>query len=159
MNTKTMEGLVGASSNMELFHTPMRVYKEARSRGDTATMERAMGYAGQFAERAEEYKAKASEGLEEETRAAREKEKLEREEAARKRREEGEKLDGMSDGSKSLESDIVEISEEGKALLKEKMSLESGISDEAGSTEPGDMSSGPVGDSPGAAGKEEVFKK
>lgn len=45
MNTKTMEGLVGARTNMNLMNTPMRVFKEARRKGDTATMERAMGYA------------------------------------------------------------------------------------------------------------------
>ena len=57
MNTKTMEGLVGARTNMNLLDTPMRVYKEARRKGNTATMERAMGYAGEFSGKAEEYKA------------------------------------------------------------------------------------------------------
>lgn len=42
MHTKTIEGLVGASTNVNLLNTPMRVFKEARRRGDTATMERAM---------------------------------------------------------------------------------------------------------------------
>ena len=32
MNTKTMEGLAGAATNMNLMNTPMRVYKEARRR-------------------------------------------------------------------------------------------------------------------------------
>ena len=60
MNTKTMEGLSGASANMKLVNTPMRVFREAKRRGDTATMERAMGYAGQFFNKAEEYKNKAT---------------------------------------------------------------------------------------------------
>lgn len=47
MKAKTMEGLVGAKTNMDLLNTPMRVYKEARRRGDMATMDRAMDYAGQ----------------------------------------------------------------------------------------------------------------
>ena len=59
MNTKTMEGLVGARTNMNLLNTPMRVYKEARRKGDTGTMERAVGYANDFSDKAEEYKAKA----------------------------------------------------------------------------------------------------
>ena len=43
MNTKTMEGLVGARTNMRLLNTPFRVYKEARLKGDTGKMEQAMG--------------------------------------------------------------------------------------------------------------------
>ena len=41
---------------MKLMNTPMRVYKEAERRGDTAVMERAMGYAGDFADKAEDYR-------------------------------------------------------------------------------------------------------
>ena len=41
MHAKTMEGLVGARTNMELLNTPFRVYKEARLKGDTAKMEQA----------------------------------------------------------------------------------------------------------------------
>ena len=88
MNTKTMEGIVGANTNMNLLNTPMRVYKEARRRGDTGAMERAMGYAGECAERAEEYKAEAEEGMEEDAREAREKAREEFEKAIQKRREE-----------------------------------------------------------------------
>ena len=44
MHTKVMEGIVGARTNMDMVDVPMRVYKEARRKGDTATMERAMGY-------------------------------------------------------------------------------------------------------------------
>ena len=62
MNTKIMEGLAGASTSMNLLNTPMRVYKEARLKGDTATMERAAGYVGDFAGRAEEYKTEAYKG-------------------------------------------------------------------------------------------------
>lgn len=73
MNTKTMEGLVGARTNMNLMNTPMRVFKEARRKGDTATMERAMGYADEFSGKAEDYKAEADKGMEEDAREAREK--------------------------------------------------------------------------------------
>lgn len=38
MRTKTMKGLVGAKTNMNLMNTPMRVYKEARQKGDSETM-------------------------------------------------------------------------------------------------------------------------
>ena len=65
MNTKTMEGIVGARTNMNLTNTPMRVYKEARRKGDMAVMERAMGYVHEFSDKAEEYKAKAHDGMKE----------------------------------------------------------------------------------------------
>lgn len=88
MHTKTMEGLIGARTNMNLTREPMRVYKEARRKGNTAVMERAMGYVHDFEDRAYEYKDKADEGMKEEARENREKEKLEREKALEERREE-----------------------------------------------------------------------
>ena len=88
MHTKTMEGLIGARTNMNLMNTPMRVFKEARRKGDTETMERAMGYVGDFSDKAEEYKAEADKGMEEDAKEARKKAELQREEAVRKRREE-----------------------------------------------------------------------
>ena len=91
MNTKTMEGLIGAGKNIELANTPMRVYKEARRKGDLATMERTMGYAGEFAVKADEYRAQADQGTQEEAKENRKKAELERKEAIRNRREEREK--------------------------------------------------------------------
>ena len=88
MHTKTMEGLIGARTNMNLVDTPMRVYKEAIRKGDLGAMERAMGYANDFKGRAEEYKKVADEGMEKEAEEAKEKEKLEREEELEKKREE-----------------------------------------------------------------------
>lgn len=132
MNTKTMEGLVGARTNMNLLNTPMRVYKEARRKGDTATMERAMGYVGEFSDKAEEYKAEADKGMEEDAREAREKAKLQREESIRKRREEREKLEERIEENKNTDAntDVVEISEEGKVLLEDNI-----VSDSVGSDE------------------------
>lgn len=123
MHTKTMEGLVGARTNMNLVNVPMRVFRDARRRGDMAVMERALGYAGEFADRAVEYKTKAEEGMKEDAQEAREKEKLAREEAIAKRREEREKLEkrieeireGKADKPETG-TDKVELSEAGKAL-------------------------------------------
>ena len=70
IHTKTMEGLAGASMNMKLLNTPFRVYKDAERRGDTAVMERAMGYVGDFAEKAEDYQKKAEKGMKEEAKGA-----------------------------------------------------------------------------------------
>lgn len=130
MNTKTMEGLVGARTNMNLVNTPMRVYKEARRKGDTATMERAMGYVDEFSDKAEDYKAEADKGMEEDAKEAREKAKLQREEAVRKRREEREKQEERIEENRNADSNtdtketgacFLEISEEGKELLKDNI--------------------------------------
>lgn len=120
MHTKTMEGLVGAGTSMNLLNTPMRVYKEARRKGDTATMERAMGYVGDFSDKAEEYRAEADKGMEEDAKEAKEKAKLQCEEAVRKRKEEREKLEEKAQENRTVDTitDTVEISEEGKGLAK-----------------------------------------
>ena len=97
MNTKTMEGLVGARTNMNLTNTPMCVYREARRKGNTAAMERAMGYVSEFCGKAEEYKAEAGKGMEEDAKKAREDAKLQCEEAVQKRGEEREKLEERID--------------------------------------------------------------
>ena len=122
MHTKTMEGLVGARTNMNLMNTPMRVFKEARRKGDTETMERAMGYVGDFYDKAEDYKAEADKGMEEDAKEAREKAELQREKAVQKRREEREKLEAQIEENRNADTntDTVEISEEGKACIRER---------------------------------------
>ena len=149
MNTKTMEGLIGARVNMELVNTPMRVYKEARLKGDTATMERSMGYVGEFSDKAGEYEAKADKGMKEDIKEAREKAESEREEAIKKRREEREKFEEKieekrnedknadkneyrnADKKWGTNADTVEISEEGKELLKVDINQNSSENNEA----------------------------
>lgn len=115
MHTKTMEGLAGASTNMKLLNTPFRVYKEAERKGDTATMERAMGYVGEFSDKAEDYQKKAEKGMKEDAKAARDKAKAEQEEAARRRKEEREEQEKRIEESKNKDTDTVSISEGGKA--------------------------------------------
>ena len=106
MHTKTMEGLAGASTNMKLLNTPFRVYKDAERRGDTAVMERAMGYVGDFAEKAEDYQKKAEKGMKEDAKEAKEKAKTEQEKRIAESRNE--------------DTDTVSISESGKAALDGK---------------------------------------
>jgi len=132
MNSKTMEGLVGARTNINLTDTPMRVYREARQKGDTETMERAMGYVGDFSDKAEDYKTEADKGMKEEAKEARENAKVQREEGIQKRREEREKLEGKIEESRDadINTDTVEISEEGKGLLKDNIDSDSMVSAE-----------------------------
>ncbi len=120
MHTKTMEGLAGASTNMKLLNTPFRVYKDAERRGDTAVMERAMGYVGDFAEKAEDYQKKAEKGMKEDAKEAREKAKTEQENAIRKRKEEREEQEKRIAESRNEDTDTVSISESGKAALDKK---------------------------------------
>lgn len=123
MHTKTMEGLIGARTDMELLNTPFRVYKEARLKNDTAMMERAMGYMGDFHEEACEYKEEADEGMKMDAEESRRIAQEQIEEAVRKRREEREKLETKIEENRNADSntDIVEISEEGKVLLKDNL--------------------------------------
>lgn len=131
MNTKTMEGLIGAGKNINLVNTPMRVFKEARRKGDTAKMERAMGYVNEFEDKAGEYRAQADEGTQEEAKENRKKAELEREEAIRKRREERERpeeeiaarrgerkesAEGIDDASANLKSSAEKASESRNAI-------------------------------------------
>ena len=138
MHTKTMEGLIGARANVNLMDTPMRVYREARRKGDTETMERAMGYANECSDQAEEYKVKADEGMKKDAEEARRTAAEQREEAIRKRREEREKLEKELEESRSADAGasagetgacLVEISEEGKILLKDNADLNSAGAD------------------------------
>ena len=128
MNTKTMEGLVGARTNMRLLNTPFRVYKEARLKGDTGKMEQAMGYMSACHEAACEYKEQADEGMKEDAEENRRIAEEQREEAIRKRREEREELEERIEDSRNAAAGtdtketgayLVEISEEGKVLLKD----------------------------------------
>ncbi|MDE7254008.1 MAG: hypothetical protein K2O32_13855 [Acetatifactor sp.] len=139
MHTKTMEGLIGARTNMNLMNTPMRVYKEARRKGDTETMERAMGYAVECSDRAEEYQAEADEGMKKDAEEARKTAKEQREEAIQKRRDEREKLEKKIEerieesrkaDAKETRECLLEISEEGKVLLKDNTGLDNVVSAE-----------------------------
>ncbi len=143
MHVKTMEGLVGARTNMKLMDTPMRVYKEARRKGDLETMERAMGYANECSGRAEEYKAEADEGMKKDAEETRKIAEEQREEAIQKRREEREKLEDRIEENRNADTNtdtntdtketkacLVEISEEGKVLLKDSTDSDSTVSDE-----------------------------
>ena len=121
MHAKTMEGLIGARTNIELLNTPFRVYKEARLKGDTAKMEQAMGYMRDCYEAAYEFKEEADEGMKEDAEENRKIAEEQREEVIRKHREEREKLEERIEENRNTraDTDSVEISEEGKELLEE----------------------------------------
>lgn len=135
MHTKTMEGLIGARTNMELLNTPFRVYKEARRKGNTAMMERAMGYMSECEEDAYEYKAIADEGMKKDAEETRKIAEEQREEMIKKRREEREEQqkkleEKRQEKQDQKQPDTVEISEDGKVLLKENTALESEAADD-----------------------------
>lgn len=131
MHAKTMEGLIGARTNMDLLNTPFRVFKEARLKGDTGKMEQAMGYMNDFHEDAYEYKEKADEGMKKDVEETRRIAEEQREEAIEKRREEREKLEERIAENRNADTitDTVEISEEGKVLLKDNAGLDHTDSD------------------------------
>lgn len=124
MHAKTVEGLTGASMSMKLMNTPLCVFKEAERKGDTAVMERAMGYVSDFADKAEDYQKVTEEGMKEEPKEAREKAKTEQENAIQRRREEREEQEKRIAENRNGDTDTVSISESGKAALSEKSSLD-----------------------------------
>lgn len=151
MRAKTMEGLIGARTNMELMNTPFRVFKEARRKGDVAKMKRAMGYMNECQEDANEYKAIADDGMKEDAEDTRKIAEKQREEMIKNRREEREeqqkKLEAEREENKADKNKIVdtaEISEEGKVLLKENTTTESSVADgtETDGTNPDDGTNG-----------------
>lgn len=129
MNTKTMDGLIGARMNMEMVNVPMRVFKEARLKGDTATMERAMGYVGEFSEKAWEYEAKADEGMKEEA-------KEEREKAGERAKEElAERIEQRKEERKAETEALQEkIREKGQESITEQGGGNNSEGDKAGGT-------------------------
>lgn len=139
MHTKTMEGLVGARTNMNLLNTPFRVYKEARLKGDTGKTEQAMGYMSECHKAAYEYKEEADEGMKKDAEETRKIAEEQREEAIQKRREEREKLEERIEENRNADTNtdtketsacLLEISEEGKVLLKDNVDSGSTGSDE-----------------------------
>ncbi len=120
MNAKMMEGLVGASMNAKLSDTPMKVYEQASREGDTAKMERALGFAGECTEKAEQYQEKVDQGREEEKKAEREQAKVEQEEALEEIRNERKEAEKSVRAGRGESADTVEISEAGKAALQER---------------------------------------
>lgn len=136
MHTKTMEGLIGARTNMELLNTPFRVFKEARRKGDTAKMEQAMGYMNECEEHAYEYKEVADEGMKKDAEETRKIAEEQREEMIKNRREEREEQQKKLEEERKKNQDgktvdTVEISEEGKVLLKENSDAKDGALDKA----------------------------
>ena len=125
MNLKTIEGLVGARANIDLSDTAMGVYQQARQKGDTATAERALGYAGDMVNQAEAYEAKADEGMKADAKELEEKAKADQEKIIEKRKEDRKELEARIEQSRTPDSDTVEISGEGKAVSTETQAPES----------------------------------
>ena len=106
MNMKTVEGLVGARSNINLSDTAMGVYRQAMQKGDTAT-------AGDMTDQAEAYEAKAEEGMKADAKEMKEKAKADQEKIIEKRKEEQKELEARIEESRKPDGDTIEISGEG----------------------------------------------
>lgn len=93
MIAKTAEGLLGANNAMNVIRTPMKVFKEARARGDKETMDRAMGYVEKAHDEAWEKKYSADEGLKQEAEENKIKAEQQREELAQRIKENRKELE------------------------------------------------------------------
>ena len=100
MKAGSMEGLIGASVNMKLSQTPMRVFKEAERRGDTAVMERAMGYVTDFQQKAHECNDRAQEELAKELKEERKEQELKRQQALECKEETKEYVEKIRENNK-----------------------------------------------------------
>lgn len=99
MIAKTAEGLLGANNAMNVIRTPMKVFKEARARGDKETMDRAMGYVERSHDEAWEKKYSADEGLKQEAEENKLKAQQEREKLAQRIRENRDELENRIEES------------------------------------------------------------
>lgn len=126
MKAGSMEGLIGASVNMKLSQTPMRVYKEAERRGDTEVMKRAMGYVTDFQEKAHECSDRAQEELTKELKEERKEQEIKRQKALERKEETKEYVEKIQENHKSdiPKTDSIEISEEGQIVLKNNLRTE-----------------------------------
>ena len=121
MKAGSMEGLIGASNNIKLADVPMRVYREAERRGDTSTMERAMGYASDFTQKAYEYKEKAQDELIKELKEERSEQQVKQDEAVEKSKQEVKAdIEQISVEAGLDHMDDVIISEEGIKCLEQQ---------------------------------------
>ncbi len=138
MQAGSMNALMGASSNLKMAYTPMKVFKEAEARGDTEVMKRAMGYVTEFENNARKDADKLGEETIKETREARKQQEIEREQAIAKARQENkiEREQAPNDAEKPAveptettdataadkkANDSVEISDSGKDAITEQM--------------------------------------
>lgn len=121
MKAGSMEGLIGASQNRKMAEVPMKVYREAERKGDLDTMERAMGYVGDFSKKAEEYCEKTQKELTKELKE----EKKELEKVTKERLEEQKEKEKTQEKVEHSNGVTVEISDEGKALANENTNMES----------------------------------
>ena len=124
MKAGSMQGLIGANVNMKLTRTPMRVFKEAELRGDTETMKRAMGYVEDFQEKAHECSDKAQNEIGKELKEERREQDIRREQAIERKEDAEEFTEKIRKNNKPDQTDSVEISEEGKIVLKNNSQTE-----------------------------------
>ena len=124
MKAGSMQGLIGANVNMKLTRTPMRVFKEAELKGDTETMKRAMGYVEDFQEKAHECSDKAQNEIGKELKEERREQDIRREQAIERKEDAEEYTEKIRKNNKLDQTDSVEISEEGKIVLKNNLQTE-----------------------------------
>ena len=124
MKAGSMQGLIGASVNLKLTRTPMRVFKEAELEGDTEKMERAMGYVKDFQEKAHECSDKAQNEIGKELKEERREQDIRREQAIERKEDAEEYTEKIRENNKLDQTDCVEISEEGKLVLKNNSQTE-----------------------------------
>lgn len=122
MIAKTADGLIGANVAMNEIRTPMRVFKEARAKGDQATMDRAMGYAEKLNTAAMENKEQTDAALKQEAKENQAKAEQQREELAQRIRESRKEAEERLKNADDTSELTVEGASEGKGSEAGKIS-------------------------------------
>lgn len=111
--TGVMNGMLGSSSCMKAAEVSMRVYSEAKNKGDEKTMNRALGYANDSKNSAMENSKKASKSLEEAQIEAKEQAKKEQQMSLNEKAQKKQKIP-----VNSKHTDSVVISNNGKSAAQ-----------------------------------------
>ncbi len=136
LTADVMNGIIGASSSRKMADVSMNVYRQAETKGDEETMERAMGYTTDSLNSANDYSQKTQKALEEAQTEASEQDRIEQQEALAKNVQDSVQAPDVQqptalnvNGQGTIQpkqhnsdnlppTDTVEISNEGKAALQ-----------------------------------------
>lgn len=124
LTSGVMQSLVGASTSLKSADVSMSVYQQAKNKGDSTTMERALGYTCDSMNDAAKAKTQAQQALEESQAEAKDQAKAEQKTELQQAADKTHlKTPSQSANNKKASSaDTVEISKEGKASLDSQTS-------------------------------------
>lgn len=137
LNASVTKNMIGASTYMKMGNVAMGIYKQAENKGDTKTMKRALGYADNSMNVADQCKEDAKDALETAQKQATKQEKAQQEANIKKKTEKASRINELKQKAEMEEriknsqqtnsqtagnatpTDTIEISNDGKATAQE----------------------------------------